>query len=231
MLAVFLRLREKILRNLLFLVCSALRLFVVEVGFHLDQIDDTGKQVTATDRKLDRHRVGAKPFAHHRNDVVKIGPHTVHLVDKSDTRDLILVCLPPDRLRLGLNTTHRTKNTNGAVENPKAPFDFNGEVNVSRRVDDVHSMVVPESSRRGRGNRNPPLLLLLHPVHNGRAIVHFAHAMRLAGIEQHPLSERCFTRIDVGHDADVANFIEWYQSCHFILCPTSPATNRASRLD
>ena len=72
------------------------------------------------------------------------------------------------------------------------------------RVDDVEALVVPESGRRGRRDRDAALLLLLHPVHGRGAVMHFADLMRLAGIIEDALGRRRLAGIDVGHDADVA---------------------------
>ena len=72
------------------------------------------------------------------------------------------------------------------------------------RVDDVDAVVAPEAGRRGRGDRDAALLLLLHPVHRGGALVDLADLVRAAGVEKDALGRRRLAGIDVGHDADVA---------------------------
>src|SRR3546814_4963320 len=52
------------------------------------------------------------------------------------------------------------------------------------------------------------LLLLLHPVHGGIAVMDFADLIRPARIKQDALGRRRLTGINVGHDADVAIHIE-----------------------
>jgi hypothetical protein len=49
----------------------------------------------------------------------------------------------------------------------------------------------------------PALLLLLHPVHLGRALVDLAHLVRDARVVEDALGGRGLPRIDVRHDPDV----------------------------
>ena len=72
----------------------------------------------------------------------------------------------------------------------------------------------PKTSRGGRGDRNTTFLLLLHPIHGRRAIMHLTDLMRLTGIIEHAFGRRRFTRIDMRHDADIACLLEWILTCH-----------------
>jgi hypothetical protein len=45
--------------------------------------------------------------------------------------------------------------------------------------------------------------LLLHPVHGGGAVVHFAHLVVHAGVVEDALGRSRLARIDVRHDPDV----------------------------
>src|SRR5262249_15609035 len=85
---------------------------------------------------------------------------------------------------------------------------LNGEVDVTGRVDDLDRVALPLALRRGGGNGDAPLLLLLHPVHDGGALVDLADLVRDAGVEQDALSRRRLTGIDVSHDADIADLGE-----------------------
>ena len=60
------------------------------------------------------------------------------------------------------------------------------------------------SSRRGRRDRDAALLLLLHPVHRGRALVDLADLVGLTGVVEDPLGRGRLARVDVRHDPDVA---------------------------
>src|SRR6185437_8258501 len=57
-------------------------------------------------------------------------------------------------------------------------------------------------------------LLLLYPVHRGRAVVHFTQLVVPAGVIQDPLGRSRFPGINVGHDADVADLVEWRCARH-----------------
>ena len=67
---------------------------------------------------------------------------------------------------------------------------------------------VPLAGRRGRRDRDAALLLLLHPVHRGRALVDLADLVGAAGVVEDPLGRRRLAGVDVGHDPDVAGLLE-----------------------
>ena len=69
--------------------------------------------------------------------------------------------------------------------------------------------VLPERSGGSRRDRDAALLLLLHPVHRGGALVDLTDLVGLAGVVEDPLGGRRLARVDVGHDADVAGALEW----------------------
>ena len=116
--------------------------------------------------------------------------------------------LAPYRFRLGLDPAHRAEHRDGSVQNPQRTLDLGREVDVPGGVDDVDAeggaVAQPRAGRSGGGDRDPPLLLLFHPVHGGRTLVHLAHAVDPAGIEQNPLGGGGLARVDMRHDADVA---------------------------
>jgi len=68
--------------------------------------------------------------------------------------------------------------------------------------------------RRGR-DRDTALLLLLHPVHDGGAVVHFAHFVRNPGVEQHAFGGRGLTGINVSTDADITIPLDGCFAWHF----------------
>ena len=65
-------------------------------------------------------------------------------------------------------------------------------------------MVFPEGGRGSGRDGNAPLLLLIHPVHRRRAIMHFAQTVRTTRVVQDTLGHRGLAGIDVRHDADIA---------------------------
>ncbi len=76
------------------------------------------------------------------------------------------------------------------------------------RVDQVDLVLLPLERGRGRGDRDPALALLLHPVHLGLAVVDLADLVDLAGVEQEPLRHGGLAGVDMGDDAEVADQID-----------------------
>src|SRR6188472_393376 len=89
-------------------------------------------------------------------------------------RGTLLVALAPDCLGLRFYALVGIENAYRTVEHTKRTLHLDGEVNVSGRVDDVETLLFPESGRRGGRNRNAALLLLLHPIHRRGAFMHLA---------------------------------------------------------
>src|SRR3954465_14110614 len=85
---------------------------------------------------------------------------------------------------------------------------------MARGVEDVDAMVVPLTCGGGGGDRDPTLLLLLHPVHDGSALVDLAHLVGAAGVVEDALGRRRLARIDVGHDSDVPSLFEGKAAGH-----------------
>ncbi len=81
-------------------------------------------------------------------------------------------------------------------------------------IDDVDPVIVPETGRRSRRDRDPALLLLLHPIHRCGAFMHFTDLVGLTGIIKDALGRRGFASVDVRHDTDVAIFFERMAACH-----------------
>jgi hypothetical protein len=56
--------------------------------------------------------------------------------------------------------------------------------------------------------------------------MNFAHFMGFAGVEKDALTDRCFARVNVGHDANVANFCQRkFLVSHNITSPVAFAPN------
>ena len=70
-------------------------------------------------------------------------------------------------------------------------------------VDDVDRVAVPLGRGCGRGDRDPSLLFLLHPIHYGRALMNLTHLVGAARVVENSFGRRRLARIDVGHDSDV----------------------------
>ena len=154
--------------------------------------------------KLDRNGLHAQAIADRLDALFEVGADLVHLVDEHDARHVVAVGLAPDGLGLRLDTLVAVKHGDAAVEHAQRALHLDGEVYVTGGVDDVQALAVPHGGGGGGGDGDPTLLLLLHPVHGGCAVVHFTDLMALAGVVENPLGRRRLARVDVGHDPEVA---------------------------
>src|SRR5487761_244851 len=195
-------------------------------GALLDEVDDADESVFLAEGKLEGNGVGREALAHGANHVVEIGAGTVHLIHKGDARDAILVGLTPNRFRLRLHTRDRIKNRDGPVEDAKGTFDFNGEIDVAGRVNDIDAIVGAKALPGGRGgggsDSDAALALLLHPIHRGRAFVDAADFVRDAGIEEDAFGRGRLAGVNVRHDPEIAHAFELELPSHEI-CFRLPA--------
>src|SRR5690606_22345753 len=72
---------------------------------------------------------------------------------------------------------------------------------------DVDGAIPPLARRGGRGDGDPPLPLLDHPVHGGGALVGLAHLVDPARVEKDPLGGGRLARVDVGHDPYISDLL------------------------
>ena len=167
--------------------------------------------VLGTDRQNDREGRSSEvllDLGAHREEV---GTRAVHLVDVTDTGDVVLVGLTPYGLRLGLDAADGTERGDCTVQDAQRALHLDRKVDVSRGVDQVDlvlmTFVLPEGSRCGRGDGDTALLFLDHPVHGGAALVHLADLVGFTRIEKNSLGRSGLTGIDVGHDTDISSIM------------------------
>ena len=201
-------------RDVLDVVIGAHGLVLVDERLHAHQVDDAPELVFRANRQLNRDGVALQLAANLRQRLLEVRADAVHLVDEADARHAVLVGLAPHRLGLRLDTRHGVEHRDRAIEHAQRALDFNGEVDVARRVDDVDAVLFPETGRRRGGDGDAALLLLLHPVHDGRAFMHFTDLVGDAGVEQDAFGRRGLAGIDVRHDADVPRAFEWCRARH-----------------
>ncbi len=190
-----------------------------DLGLHLDQVDDALEVALGADRQLDRNDVGAEALLHGPHREVEVGADLVHLVDEADARHVVLVGLTPDLLGLRLNAFLAVEDRHGTVEHTQAALHLDGEVHVAGGVDDVDLVVVPEAGGRRGGDGDAALLLLLHPVHRGGAVVHLTDLVADTGVVEDALGRRGLAGVDMRHDADVADLVQVGQH---VLCHSIP---------
>ena len=181
---------------------------------HPDEVHHALVRVLDPDRDLDRHRGDAQAVADHVHVAPEVGARPVELVDEADPGHAVPVCLAPDRLGLGLDTRHAVEHDHRAIEDAQAPLDFHREVHVPGRIDNVDAVIVPRAGRGSRGDRDPALLLLGHPVHGGRALMDLTELVDLLRVEEDPLCDGRLARVDMRDDPDVPRSCERNGSCH-----------------
>ena len=158
--------------------------------------------------------VRLQPLVHHLHHAVEVRAGDIHLVDVGQAGHVILARLPPHGFALGLHAALCAEYGHRAVEHAQRALDLDREVHVAGRVDQIDLIAAPFAGRGRRGDRNAALLFLLHPVHRRHAFVHLAQAVRATGVVQNSLGRRCFTGIDMRHNADIANMIQRMRSRH-----------------
>ena len=205
--APLLSLSLQVSRNLLFYVLSTHRLVVPQDSFHLHEVNDTLEGLLSTDRNLDRTRSRTQHLFDLTNYVEEVGTTTVHLVHVAQTRYVVFIGLTPNSLGLRLNTTYRAQRHHSTIQDTERTLYLNGKVHVPRSVNQVDlifvTCVVPVGRRCSGGDSDTTLLLLNHPVHRSRSIVHLTDLMGQTRVEQDTFRCRRLTRIDVRHNTDV----------------------------
>ena len=219
LLAVFLGTSLKVGRDLDDVPGSAQRLVAPDQRVHLDEVDDALELGLGADRQLHDDSLRTEARTDHLDRAVEVGADLVHLVAEDHARHAVLVGLAPDGLRLRLDTGIGVEQRDGAVEHAQRTLDFDGEVDVSGSVDDVeavHLAVATLPEGRGRGGRDgdAALLLLLHPVHGGSAVVHFADLVRLARVIEDALGGRRLAGVDMRHDTEIAVVFDFVFAGH-----------------
>src|SRR5207245_4937373 len=134
-----------------------------------------------------------------------------------NSRNTVLVGLPPDFFGLRLHAVDRVKHRDGAIEHAQRPLYFGGEIHVAGSINNVDANVTPGAGRCSGRAGDAALLLLLHPVHGGGAFVDLSDAVRPSGIEEDALSRSGLAGINVGHDANVPATRQWNCSGHSFL--------------
>src|SRR4051794_38289411 len=208
----------QLLRDLLDrVVLTELGLAAPGEGLHLDQVDDADEVGLGADRDLQHQRVGTQALDHHVDAAEEVRTGAVELVDEAHARDAVLLGLPPHLLGLRLDARDTVVDGDRTVEHPQGPLHLDGEVDVPGGVDDVDVVAVPRALRRGRRDGDAALLLLLHPVHRGRAVVDLTDLVVDTGVEEDALRRRGLAGVDVRHDPDVAGLGELGRVGHLLL--------------
>ncbi len=200
----------------------------VDGSLHADQINDASEIRLGADGKLNRNGVAFQPVLHYIHNIVKIRSRDVHFIDIRHSGNIVFVGLPPDGFGLGLDAPLGAKHRNRTVKNTQRPLDFHGKIDMTRGVDDVNAVFFPKTSRSRGGNGNASFLLLVHPIHDGSAVVHLADLMRLTAIEKDTLGRGCLAGVNVCHYSDVSGPFKRNLPRHKYLRKNSTGTAAAS---
>ncbi len=122
---------------------------------------------------------------------------------------MVALHLAIDGHRLRLHATHRAEHEHGAVQDAQAALDLDREIDVAGRVDQVDRAVFPLDCGGGAGDRDAALAFEVHVVHRRAPFaLDLLDPVDPAGVIQDALAQGGFARVDVGRNADVAQFRE-----------------------
>ncbi len=189
---------------------------LIEDGLHRKQVDNAREGIFRSHRNLHHHRICDQLVVDALDAHLEIGARFVHLVDKAQAGQAVLLALPPDGLALRLDALTAVKDGDRAVEHSQRPFDLSREVDVARRIDQIDVKALPGALRRGGRDRDPSPLLFLQVIHHGRAIMDLPHLIGLARIVENALRHRRLAGVDMRHDANVPYSV---QLTHFHALP------------
>ena len=217
--AILLGLISKFLWNIVFPKTCGRIFLLKENRFHGQQIHKSRKIGLCANRNLHRHRMGQKLITNALHCHRKIRTDFIHFIDKTKTRKMVFLALPPDGFALCLNPLGRIKNRHRAIENPQRTLHFRRKINMPGGVDEIDVVPLPRTFCHGRSNRDAPLLLFLHKVHNRSSIMNFADFMGLSAEVQNAFCHRCLAGVNVGHDTDISDIGQI--RCHEIFLRSS----------
>src|SRR6202035_4681248 len=219
--APFLALLEHAGGNLAVFELHALGFFIPPNRLHFDEVDHADEAVFGPNGQLNRHGIAPQTRLDLLHATQKIRAGAVHLVDEGNARYAVFVHLAPYRFRLRLHARHGAIDGHGGIQNAETALHFDGEIDVSRGIDDIDAMFrealvhsIPETSRRRGRNGNAALLLLFHVVHDGGAVMDLADLVRHARVKQNTLRRGGFPRVDMSGNTDISVSLDGRSACH-----------------
>jgi hypothetical protein len=113
----------------------------------------------------------------------------------------------PDCFRLTLDAFFGVKNYYPAVKDSQRPLDLGSKIDMARSVNNINSYILPKGSGGGRDNGDTSFSFLGHPVHLGCSFVNIADFLGSAGIKKKSFSGGGLSRINMGNNTNIADFI------------------------
>ena len=191
-------------RRFLDLVGSGVARVIPHPGLARQQVDHAREIVFDANGQRHDQRVGRQHILDLLYHAVEIRAHAVHLVDENNARHFRFVGVTPVGLGLGLHTAGATEYAHTTVEHFERAIHFDGEVDVSGRVDNVQAVAVPLAGGGGGLDGNTALAFLVHEVGGGFTLVNLSGFVDLPGQLQNAFRGRCLAGINVGENANVS---------------------------
>ena len=116
------------------------RLRVEEEGPPAQQIHHAAELRAGPDGQLHRHRVRIQALADGLHAHGEVRAHLVHLVEEGDARHSMPIGLVPHRLGLRLHALAGVEHRHRPIQDAQGALHLDGEVHVSRRVQDVDAV-------------------------------------------------------------------------------------------
>jgi hypothetical protein len=116
--------------------------------------------------------------------------------------------LPPNGLGLGLDTAYSTKDGDHPIKHPHGALYFNGEIDVTRGVDDIDAIIFPAGGNGRSRDGDASLSFLFHPIGDGGTIVHLTHLVDYPRIEKDPFCRRGLASINMRGNTDISNSVQ-----------------------
>ena len=114
-----------------------------------------------------------------------------------------MIRLPPDFLGLRLHSGDAAEDHDRAIQHAQRTLHLDRKIHVAGRVNQVNRSIFPLAGRDGGRDSNAALLLLWHPIHRRRAIVHFADFMRHARIIEQAFGDGGFPSVNMRDNPDI----------------------------
>ena len=74
-------------------------------------------------------------------------------------------------------------------------------------IDNIDSVVFPKSSSGCGNNGNSSFSFLFHPIHLRVTFINITNLVSFSRVEQNALSGGSFSRVNMGNNADISDFI------------------------
>ncbi len=156
------------------------------------------KAALGANGQLQRQRCQAKFAFELLNHVRRVSAAAIHLVDERQPGHSIALHLAVDGDRLRLDAGHGAQDQHRTVQNPQRALDFDREVDVSGRIDNVDLLSRPLNRGGRRGDGDASLALELHVVHHGAFALNFLDDVGAPRVIQDAFGQGGFARIDMG---------------------------------